>query len=990
MGYTIYKDEILTNIDFSNLNGIQDHNAISSVLNNNLTVSDDSEALFGELTVTDSDTGPYPCAYITIDVESNKAYNIKCDVFSGVSSSTKNASIMIIDGEFAENAEYKVAENGFGANTWGLTTLNFITKSNKLTIVLYCEENYAKFRKLKINSLSFPDISENKLYSLFNGYIENIDLLSEDMAYMSDIDTMNVVLNDNILGKYIEIDYSILDLGISSAITINGIQIPFVVGRNKFRIESDRNNIDIDSDNKIDLVIHHVNEVKDVLLDIELSVLLEDSSDDIVAESPILSLSGVANSLLSINNSDNITYIESFTGNTINASWLDNTSVRMRLIIADSSSMMNTYGNDVIGLGSGNLMTQIAYSTNDGLSWTYSIPDNFNIARIEGISDARELQFNANINAIYGYITAKYVEDMIIDLNFKNKDKYVESIPTILKGDSAEVEFNINGLILSVLNSNIPYIDFKDSNGNLYSDTSEFETFNSSFSINDNIIRVVPVGTVDDTVAGIYLKERTNIGDIYTVGVILSVSDITKEHRIVISNDNFIKDSWFTINDVDVNNNELTSIEFSFIAQSDISVISFLVGTENIIEIESLFIKSNVLQFIENPIKNYRFDTLTDITENSSVLGVSGGNNENNNDGYSFFEIDTLIGKDYEISTKIKCNDIDSGNEYHAKVLAISNDSIIGYTTELLTRNAFELKKMSVRADSNNMSIAYHSGVDIDVIFREPSAKEIERIELTENEKLEPVATISKKFEYVFNDSLPEHIKNRYPKFAQYMIMYGRFLDYTYGQIGYNLINLYDPKNLDEITLDSLLNQYFKDVIDENSILITTDNKKLFIELSKTILNLKMTKNAISFLFTNLRDYSYINSSGETINVESLKFTYEESEERWTPPESWFTDNPTTVPYEAYPQDSGCTPFAYTFKLDNDIETIQSVLAAVHPVGYVIEFIGENVFSESISIIDNVDIKASKVNTYDAKNTHNSNIIYSSDIITTVEDGVVI
>lgn len=242
------------------------------------------------------------------------------------------------------------------------------------------------------------------------------------------------------------------------------------------------------------------------------------------------------------------------------------------------------------------------------------------------------------------------------------------------------------------------------------------------------------------------------------------------------------------------------------------------------------------------------------------------------------------------------------------------------------------------------------------------------------------IANFEKKFEYILEAIIPQYMKTKYPKFTEYMKVYGRFLDTHFENIGYNLIDLYNPSDVNESILDSLLNQYFKNVIDQNEIIITDDNKRLFIELSKIILNLKLNKNSLNFLFKNLRDYSFVDSSGNIVEVESLNIEYSENEEWWIPRQSWFDNNPTSVPYEVYPQDLQTKPFTYSFNLDNTVEAIQVLLKSVHPIGYLVEFLKKTILTEDPIYVSGLSlIDGFVINKYDNRCIYNGAIDYSGN-----------
>ena len=249
--------------------------------------------------------------------------------------------------------------------------------------------------------------------------------------------------------------------------------------------------------------------------------------------------------------------------------------------------------------------------------------------------------------------------------------------------------------------------------------------------------------------------------------------------------------------------------------------------------------------------------------------------------------------------------------------------------------------------------------------------------------KKEFVPSITKSFKYVFEMAIPTYIKYTYPLFTQFMVYYGEFLDENFEGVSYNLLDVYNSDTANLLLLEYMFNQYFKDVINDDKIKLTSSNKRLFVSLSKNILNMKLNPNIINVFFNNLRDYEYIDDNGDVVSVESLNAIYEENEDWWIPGAQWFIDHPTSETYETYPQDipNEINPFTYKFSLDNTVDVIRNIFENIHPLGYYRLFFRRFSTEEEVGIDEVVTMTATYSSGYSGRYNHDGVIKYDGSSV---------
>lgn len=166
-----------------------------------------------------------------------------------------------------------------------------------------------------------------------------------------------------------------------------------------------------------------------------------------------------------------------------------------------------------------------------------------------------------------------------------------------------------------------------------------------------------------------------------------------------------------------------------------------------------------------------------------------------------------------------------------------------------------------------------------------------------------------KRIEYIILDLISPYIKQNYPLYAEFLILFGKYLDENnYGKI-LHIDDNFDPYEIFSELLDLYLDEFFTEVFDTNIFNLTDINKSRFIDLSQRINKIKGLPQSFQVLLQSLVDFTYATAGGD-VDVDDL-------------------GNINIVEPPDYSE-------IFNYKLittSTDIDNVESIIESVHPAG---------------------------------------------------------
>lgn len=212
---------------------------------------------------------------------------------------------------------------------------------------------------------------------------------------------------------------------------------------------------------------------------------------------------------------------------------------------------------------------------------------------------------------------------------------------------------------------------------------------------------------------------------------------------------------------------------------------------------------------------------------------------------------------------------------------------------------------------------------------------------------------MDKKLAHVVETMILPFIKDRFPKWEEFIKGYYQYLDQSFFDKIINIEKNNNPFEIYSELVDDYLNNYFKDVINIEKYGLTDQNKRLYISLSKFIAGMRGNQNGFNFLFKSLTDFRFPSESGD-IDIDKISVKYREDESWW----------------------STGQPYTYRFVLDQSYEVMKELIESIHPAGFIFEFVTGIFFEEEQSIEDLISMKVLYVPNYDGEMLYDGTIMY--------------
>ena len=220
---------------------------------------------------------------------------------------------------------------------------------------------------------------------------------------------------------------------------------------------------------------------------------------------------------------------------------------------------------------------------------------------------------------------------------------------------------------------------------------------------------------------------------------------------------------------------------------------------------------------------------------------------------------------------------------------------------------------------------------------------------------------MDKKLSLIVNSMIIPFIKDKFPKWEQFIKGYFQYLDQACFDKIINISSNNNPFEIYEVLLDDYLNTYFRDVIDIEKYGLTDENKRLFISLSKFIAGMKGNSNSFEFLFRSLKDFRFQSEGGE-IDIGSIDINYYDTESWWS------TGN----------------PYTYRFTLDQSFEVMKALIDSLHPAGFLFEFMSSISIEDEQGVDDEIDMTVTRISKYDGDKDYDGEIQYGENVIDTL------
>lgn len=211
---------------------------------------------------------------------------------------------------------------------------------------------------------------------------------------------------------------------------------------------------------------------------------------------------------------------------------------------------------------------------------------------------------------------------------------------------------------------------------------------------------------------------------------------------------------------------------------------------------------------------------------------------------------------------------------------------------------------------------------------------------------------MDKKLQYLTKKLIPAFIQNSHPEWEKLISGYFKYLDQSYYNKIINITDNIKPNTIFPELLSDYLENYFNNILDMDYYGLTSDNKKLFLSLSKFITGLKGNKKSFKFLFHSLTNFQFP-YEGSEIEIDKVEVEYEENEDWWTP-------SLLNINYDGGYSYDGVIfytnviykPFTYRFIVDHSTEIIDNLIESVHPAGFTYDFLTRFAYDDSISFED--------------------------------------
>jgi len=260
-----------------------------------------------------------------------------------------------------------------------------------------------------------------------------------------------------------------------------------------------------------------------------------------------------------------------------------------------------------------------------------------------------------------------------------------------------------------------------------------------------------------------------------------------------------------------------------------------------------------------------------------------------------------------------------------------------------------------------------------------------------------------KKIRHIIDSKVSAYIFKRYPYFIEFLHSYIDFMDENYTIEALNFDRNSNANEMFDRFLDEAWNQYCVQMIDSNEIKIPDtedgeETKRLFLTLSKLLYQNKGKAYSFDVILRYLTKFSVNGGAGVTDGVE---YTLSEHEEYWHSQYNVFVSKIT--PYDR--------PYTYRIEIDDeDRYMIQSLVEKYTPTGFWMIWVYKVLFEETLELdamseLLNVSInplleetstytstetlelearplieeKFSAMNYYDAKQTYDADIQYTSE-----------